>query len=300
MEEPYGYNTVGPLPFGHVRFYGPLNRQAVYTRSAGRIYSGPETRDWLRTVLPACGNARQLLVLDGASRSTRMRASLSRFSARRSRRIMADLQRRLRHSGARVAELKPATNGRSVTMPAAKPVKEEKSRKKAPAAKGRAGAAKKAPARGAAKTAARKAAPAKKAAKKGAARGAAAKYRRGVAQKEAAPKRKAVKWINSPEEHEDRPGQTLATRNHEVIMQWARERNAVPATIEGTGPGDRPGVLTFDFPGFAGPPKLKPISREEWFRPFDERNLTFLFQEHLRNGNQSNFFRLENPEREDA
>jgi hypothetical protein len=174
-------------------------------------------------------------------------------------------------------------------------VKEEKSRKKAPAAKGRAGAAKKAPARGAAKTAARKAAPAKKGAAKG-----AAKSRRGVAQKAAAPKRKSYKWINSPEEHEDRPGQTLATRNHEVIMQWARERDAAPATIEGTGPGDRPGVLRFDFPGFGGGSKLKHISWEEWFQPFDERNLTFLYQEHMRAGNQSNFFRMENPEREDA
>lgn len=185
-------------------------------------------------------------------------------------------------------------------MPATKQVKEEKSRKKAPAAKGRAGAAKKASARGAAKTVARKAAPAKKAVKKGAVRGAAAKSRQGVAQKGAAPKRKSFKWINSPEEHEDRPGQTLATRNHEVIMQWARERNAAPATIEGTGPGNRAGVLRLDFPGFGGGPKLKHISWEEWFRPFEERNLTFLYQEHMRAGNQSNFFRLENPDREDA
>ncbi len=183
-------------------------------------------------------------------------------------------------------------------MPAAKPVK-EKSRKKAPAAKGRA-AARKAPARGSAKIAPRKAAPAKRAVKKGAAKGAAATSRRGVARKAAAPKRKSYKWINSPEEHEDRPGQTLATRNHEVIMQWARERGAAPATIEGTGPGYRAGVLRFDFPGYSGSRKLKHISWEEWFQPFDERNLTFLYQEHMRAGNQSNFFRMENPRREDA
>lgn len=170
-------------------------------------------------------------------------------------------------------------------MPGTKLVKEEKPKKGA--AKGRAGAAKKAPSRSAPKTAARKAAPAKKAAKKGTA-------------KAAAPKRKSFKWINSPEEHADRPGQTLATRNHEVIMRWAEERKAQPATVEGTGPGDRAGVLRFDFPGFGGGRRLKPISWDEWFRPFDERNLTFLYQEQLRSGAQSNFFRLENPEREDA
>ncbi len=121
MEAPYGYNTVGPLPFGHVRdipradwrnevarlqpdvFYGLLNWQAVpwahevmssmpevpfvwhfkegpficvdrgtfpqlaelYTRSAGQIYCSPEMRDWVRTALPACRDARHSLVLDG-------------------------------------------------------------------------------------------------------------------------------------------------------------------------------------------------------------------------------------------
>ena len=56
-------------------------------------------------------------------------------------------------------------------------------------------------------------------------------------------------------------------------MQWARERDAAPATIEGTGPGDRPGVLRFDFPGFGEGRELKHISWEEWFQPFDERSV---------------------------
>jgi len=42
------------------------------------------------------------------------------------------------------------------------------------------------------------------------------------------------------------------------------------------------------------------VSWEEWFETFDRRGLNFLFQEKLADGRQSNFFRLENPEREDA
>jgi hypothetical protein len=106
------------------------------------------------------------------------------------------------------------------------------------------------------------------------------------------------KPVNSVDEHEDHLGQSLATRNHEVIMRWAEERNAQPATVEGTEHEGRPGVLRFDFPGYGG--GVKAISWEEWFKTFDARELTFLYQEHLKNGNQSNFFRLTNPHREDG
>jgi hypothetical protein len=108
-----------------------------------------------------------------------------------------------------------------------------------------------------------------------------------------------AKWINSLDEHADRNGQTLRTRNHDVIMRWASERKAKPATVPGTEHGSRPGVLRFDFPGYGGR-TLQPIDWSAWFRPFDERNLIFLYQERMRDGRQSNFFRLENPEREDA
>jgi hypothetical protein len=37
-----------------------------------------------------------------------------------------------------------------------------------------------------------------------------------------------AKWTHSPDEHEDRPGQTLATRSHEVIRSWADARGAQP------------------------------------------------------------------------
>jgi hypothetical protein len=106
-----------------------------------------------------------------------------------------------------------------------------------------------------------------------------------------------AKWINSPDEHADHDGQSLVTRNHDVIVKWAEDRGAKPATVAGTEHGDRVGVLRFDF---EGGDRLQEVSWDEWFRTFDERNLVMLFQENLKNGNQSNFFRFDNPEREDA
>ncbi|WAS94584.1 hypothetical protein [Nannocystis punicea] len=108
-----------------------------------------------------------------------------------------------------------------------------------------------------------------------------------------------AKWIRSVDEHEDRPGQTLATRNHDVICRWAEARGANPATVSSTEHEGRAGVLRFDFPGFGGE-NLEEIEWEEWFKPFDERRLVFLYQEHKANGDTSTFFRLDNPNREDA
>jgi hypothetical protein len=80
-------------------------------------------------------------------------------------------------------------------------------------------------------------------------------------------------------------------------MRWAEERQAQPATVGEDGGEAR--VLRLDFPGYGGG-ELRHISWDEWFQPFDERNLTFLFQEHKKDGAQSNFFQLDNPEREDG
>lgn len=108
-----------------------------------------------------------------------------------------------------------------------------------------------------------------------------------------------AKWIHSPQEHEDRQGQSLATRSPDVIKHWAEERQAVPATIPGTEHGDHLGVLRFNFPGYGGR-KLQEVSWDQWMKTFQDRNLVFLFQEHKKNGVTSNFFRFDNPQREDA
>jgi Rho termination factor, N-terminal domain len=46
--------------------------------------------------------------------------------------------------------------------------------------------------------------------------------------------------------------------------------------------------------------RLRHVSWEEWFSTFDERGLNFIYQEQRSDGQQSNFFRLENPDREDG
>lgn len=105
--------------------------------------------------------------------------------------------------------------------------------------------------------------------------------------------------VTSADEHEERPGRSLVTTDHDVIRQWAEERDATPATVPGTEHEGRAGVLRFDFPGYGGA-DLEEISWDDWFETFDERNLNFIYQEHKKDGKQSNFFRLENPDREDA
>lgn len=108
-----------------------------------------------------------------------------------------------------------------------------------------------------------------------------------------------AKWVSDPDTHEDHEGQTLVTRNHDVITRWAEERGARPATVPGTERGRRPSVLRFDFPGYSEG-ELEEIGWSEWFETFDTRDLVMLYQEHLKNGNQSNFFRFDSPHREDG
>ena len=109
-----------------------------------------------------------------------------------------------------------------------------------------------------------------------------------------------AKWIQTPDDHEDKAGQSLATRKHEVIEHWAEERGASPATVKSTKQyeGDA-SVLRFDFPGFGGR-NLETIEWDRWFKTFDKRKLVFLFQEHKADGAQSNFFRFDSPFREEA
>ena len=104
--------------------------------------------------------------------------------------------------------------------------------------------------------------------------------------------------VTSPDEEPEREGRSLATTHHEVIKRWAEERDGTPATVEGTEHGDRLGVLRFDFGGDSE--NLRHVSWEEWLETFDARRLNFIYQEQTSDGRQSNFFRLESPDREDA
>jgi hypothetical protein len=109
---------------------------------------------------------------------------------------------------------------------------------------------------------------------------------------------KYAQEVTSPDEKPEREGRSLVTTNHDVIRQWAEARGATPATVEGTEHDDRAGVLRFDFGDDSD--RLKHIDWDEWFETFDSRGLNFIYQEERTDGTQSNFFRLENPGREDA
>lgn len=109
----------------------------------------------------------------------------------------------------------------------------------------------------------------------------------------------AERQIQTVDEHESRPGETLVTRDHDVIRQWAERRGAEPASVPGSEHDGRRGVLRFDFPDYGGQ-ELERVSWDEWFATFDERNLEFVYQEHKTDGADSNFFILRNPDREDG
>jgi hypothetical protein len=111
-----------------------------------------------------------------------------------------------------------------------------------------------------------------------------------------------AKWTHQAGEAPDRAGQTLATRSHDVIRAWAEERGAVPATAT-RGPDGEPRTLRFDFRGEGGngtSRRLEELSWDDWLGTFDRRELVFIYQENRRDGRQSNFFRLDNPKREDG
>jgi hypothetical protein len=100
--------------------------------------------------------------------------------------------------------------------------------------------------------------------------------------------------MSGGEPEEEYPGQSLVTKDHDVIRRWAEERGAVPATVPGTEHDGRLGVLRLDFPGYGGE-RLEHVSWDDWFRSFDERDLEFVYQEHLKSGQKSNFFKVRNP-----
>jgi len=114
-----------------------------------------------------------------------------------------------------------------------------------------------------------------------------------------------ARWTHEPGEEPDRNGQTLATRNHDVIRDRAERRGARPTVLEDLAAGE-PRTLRFAFRDGGEADRtgrsrrLEPIEWEDFFRVFDDRKLVFLYQERRRDGRDSNFFRLDNPTREDG
>lgn len=82
------------------------------------------------------------------------------------------------------------------------------------------------------------------------------------------------------------------TTDHNVIRRWVEERQGRPATVKATGSSEEPGMLQIDFPGGAGEDRLEPISWDTFFDKFDENELAFVYQDKLKSGEESRFFKF--------
>jgi hypothetical protein len=78
-------------------------------------------------------------------------------------------------------------------------------------------------------------------------------------------------------------GQSVATRDHDIIRAWATRHSAEPATGEATASGPATinvndgGVgIRFNFPAVG---RFRPISWDEWFEHFDRNHLVFVYEE---------------------
>ncbi|HWF48217.1 MAG TPA: hypothetical protein VG168_14505 [Bryobacteraceae bacterium] len=82
------------------------------------------------------------------------------------------------------------------------------------------------------------------------------------------------------------------TRDHDEIRKWAEARGGKPAHVKATGSKDDVGILRIDFPGYSGEGSLEPITWEQFFQKFDERNLALVYQEKTASGEPSNFNKI--------
>lgn len=86
--------------------------------------------------------------------------------------------------------------------------------------------------------------------------------------------------------------ESKVTTDHEAIRRWVEERQGHPAHVRSTGNDKDPGLLRIDFPGYGGEGRLEPISWDEFFKKFDEADLAFLYQDKLKDGETSRFFKF--------
>lgn len=83
--------------------------------------------------------------------------------------------------------------------------------------------------------------------------------------------------------------QANKTTDHDMIKQWATERDGKPSVVNDD--GEQTQILRINFPGYAEE-NLEEISWDEWFDIFEERELQFLYQEETSEGDKSNFNKL--------
>jgi len=80
--------------------------------------------------------------------------------------------------------------------------------------------------------------------------------------------------------------------DRDEIRQWAKERDARPTCVRGTGGNEDVGIIRLDFPGFSGEGSLEEIGWDEWFDKFERSGLVLLVQDETAGGQRSNFNKL--------
>ena len=110
------------------------------------------------------------------------------------------------------------------------------------------------------------------------------------------PTKEPIRLVTRESGPEGARAKTLATRDHEVIRQWAARRKAEPATGEATSSGpatidvkDGGAGVRFNFPGITS---FRPIAWDEWFENFDGHDLTFVYEEDAPSGTVSARYRI--------
>lgn len=89
-------------------------------------------------------------------------------------------------------------------------------------------------------------------------------------------------------------GETKQTTDRDEIKRWAEERGGTPASVKGTeGNGDA-GILRIDFPGYGGGESLEPISWDDFFEKFEEKDLVMVYQDETSDGDTSRFVKFVN------
>ena len=105
-----------------------------------------------------------------------------------------------------------------------------------------------------------------------------------------------IRRLDRESSGQQQPGDVIATRDPDVIREWADRHGAEPATGQATssGPGvvdvnDGDAGIRFNFPGVA---RFRPISWDEWFQNFTEYDLTFVYEADVPGQPPSNRYRL--------
>jgi glutathione synthase/RimK-type ligase-like ATP-grasp enzyme len=79
------------------------------------------------------------------------------------------------------------------------------------------------------------------------------------------------------------------TTNHDEIRKWVEARGGKPATVKSTGGKEDAGILRIEFQDRQN---LEEIPWDEFFEKFDRNDLAFLYQDRLKSGEESRFFKF--------